>query len=116
MGEEKLLSLKKDDFEVQYFRGSGKGGQKRNKTASACRIIHRDSGAVGECQEHRSQAQNKKTAFNRMASTEKFQQWIKIRAIEAIAGKEAIERKINQQMDPKNIKTEVRKEGKWIEE
>ncbi len=40
------LSKAKGDFIVQPFKGSGKGGQKRNKTMSACRIIHPESGAL----------------------------------------------------------------------
>ena len=50
---ELIMSLSKDkgDFVVTPFKGSGKGGQKRNKTMSACRITHPASGAVSECQE-----------------------------------------------------------------
>ena len=49
MSRELLFSLTKNDFELQFFRAGGKGGQKQNKTSSGCRIIHKESGAVGYC-------------------------------------------------------------------
>jgi protein subunit release factor B len=70
---EKILSVTLADCDVQTKRGSGKGGQNRNKRETAVRIVHRASGAVGESQEERSQLQNKRTAFKRMANTSTFQ-------------------------------------------
>lgn len=69
----KLLSVTLKDCDVQTKRGSGKGGQNRNKRDTAVRIVHRASGAVGESQEERSQLQNKRTAFLRMTATPAFQ-------------------------------------------
>jgi protein subunit release factor A len=64
------------DCDVQTFRSGGKGGQNQNKRDTGVRIIHRDSGAVGESREERSQLQNKRTAFRRMAETPRFRTWI----------------------------------------
>lgn len=75
---EKVLSLNESDFKWQYFRGSGKGGQKRNKTSNACRCVHEPSGAFGEAEDGRSQLQNRKLAFDRMAKSPEFQSWIKL--------------------------------------
>lgn len=69
---EKLLSVTLKDCDVQTKRGTGKGGQNRNKRDTAVRIVHRASGAVGEAQDQRSQLQNKRLAFRRMAESEKF--------------------------------------------
>jgi protein subunit release factor B len=69
---ERILSVTLKDCDVQTKRGSGKGGQNRNKRDTAVRIVHRASGAVGESQEERSQLQNKRTAFRRMAQTQTF--------------------------------------------
>jgi len=71
--KEKILSVTLKDCDVQTKRGSGKGGQNRNKRDTACRIVHRASGAVGESQEERSQLQNKRAAFLRMVKTPAFQ-------------------------------------------
>lgn len=71
--KELLLSVTLKDCDVQTKRGSGKGGQNRNKRDTAVKIVHRASGAVGESQEQRSQLQNKRAAFLRMAQTPVFQ-------------------------------------------
>jgi protein subunit release factor B len=71
--KELLLSVTLKDCDVQTKRGSGKGGQNRNKRDTAVRIVHRASGAVGESQEERSQLQNKRRAFLRMFQTPVFQ-------------------------------------------
>jgi protein subunit release factor B len=73
MTREKILSVTLKDCDVQTFRAGGNGGQKQNKTNSGVRIIHRASGARGESREERSQLQNKKNAFRRMAETPAFQ-------------------------------------------
>jgi protein subunit release factor B len=69
---EKILSVTLKDCRVDYFRAGGPGGQKQNKTSSGVRITHPPSGAVGEARDQRSQLQNKKAAFRRMAESDKF--------------------------------------------
>lgn len=70
-----LFSVTIKDCDVQTFRAGGKGGQHQNKTETGVRVIHRASGAVGECRETKSQLYNKRTAFARMAQTEAFSKW-----------------------------------------
>lgn len=117
MGNRKLLfSLSKEngDFIVQPFRGSGKGGQKRNKTASACRIIHPASGAISECQEERSFFQNRKKAFERLVNKEKFQKWLK-QEIKIRTGERALmEAQVDAAMKPENLRIEHQNtDGTW---
>ncbi len=60
-------NVTKVDLRVDYTKGSGAGGQKRNKTESAVRITHIPTGMTGYSEDQRSQTQNKKTAFRRLA-------------------------------------------------
>jgi protein subunit release factor B len=51
---------------VETYRSSGPGGQRKNKTETAIRLKHLPSGMTVVATEHRSQAQNKKLAFERL--------------------------------------------------
>lgn len=113
---EKLFSVTKDDLEIQFFTAGGKGGQNQNKVASACRVKHKASGAVGECREERHQHVNKERAFKRMTQTPEFQAWLK-REIARVSGREAaIQDAVERSMKPSNLRIEVKDEkGRWVE-
>src|SRR5262245_40139928 len=62
LSDEQLL----DQCDVDTYRASGPGGQKRNKTSSAVRLRHAPSGLIVIAEESRSQHENKAKALQRL--------------------------------------------------
>lgn len=60
---EAQVQLREADIEWQACRGSGAGGQNRNKVNSAVQIWHRPSGIQVRCESERSQWQNRQSAM-----------------------------------------------------
>lgn len=113
-----LLSVSIRDCRVETFRAGGPGGQNQNKRDTACRIHHDPSGAVGESRTHRTQLENKRAAFRRMAESGKFRVWLaKAGQTEADkrAEQEALQSYIRQTMSPTNIRVEQMTNGRWEE-
>lgn len=111
MARTPLFSLTKKDFRIDYLRGSGNGGQKKQKTSSACRITHIESGATGKAQDSRHQHENRELAFLRMSKDPRFKAYILVRASKeetsASARRQELEATVNAQMADEYIIVET---------
>lgn len=95
---QRITLVSRDDLKVEPVRGSGPGGQHRNKSWTGCRITHPPSGAVGEATDSRSAEQNRRAAFRRMTETTEFKIWLEL------------------VLHPEQVKVEVFKGGEWVEQ
>lgn len=110
MSRKLALSVTIKDCEVQTFRVGGNGGQKVNKTSSGVRIIHHLSGARGESRESRSQLQNKRAAFRKMAESTAFTLWMN----RQLSSGPTPEERVADDMADENLRVEVREDGRWV--
>jgi len=110
--KELLFSLTKKDWKVDYFSGTGAGGQHRNKHQNCVRLHHRASGVTTTGQSNRERKANVKEAFDGLLRHPKFRIWHAGRVQEALTGK-SIEDVVNEMMQPENLKIEVKEKGKW---
>jgi len=108
-----LFSVGAADCRFDYFRGSGKGGQKRNKTSSAVRVTHIASGAVGRSDDTRSQHRNKQIAFKRMSESERFKKWHRIETARRMGRLQEAQDAVDLALRAANLLVEGKVEGKW---
>lgn len=112
--KELLFSVTKNDLEVDWFSGTGCGGQYRNKHQNCCRIRHKDSGAIATGQSQRDRVSNLKEAMENLTKSPKFKAWVKVRVGEVTGEKADIEAKVDRAM--RYLKFEVKDEaGNWKE-
>ena len=111
-----ILSVTIKDCEVQTFCTGGKGGQNQNRRKMGVRIVHKPSGAVGECREERSQLANKRKAFGRMAHSDKMQTWLRIESSRILGDGLTPEERVKKAMEKYwDFKVETQdEEGNWV--
>lgn len=110
-----MFSVTKKDLKIEYFSGKGAGGQHRNKHQNCVRIHHKDSGALVTGQSHRERQANQDEAFKNLVNNTKFKLWHARRVQECQEGK-TLEQKVKEMVVPKNLKIEIKENGKWVEE
>jgi hypothetical protein len=111
---ELLFRVTAKDFEETHVRGSGPGGQHRNKTSTGVRLRHRASGAVAEATEHKSQEQNRREAWKRVRDTPEWKVWFRD-MVATTSGQPTIAQRVDRAMRPENITTQVLDDRqRWI--
>lgn len=116
MAREKLFSVTRKDLVITPYKGSGNGGQNRNKRETACRIHHPASGATTQAEEHRTFDQNRKAAFLRLTKDVKFRMWM-AETRKIAMGLPSIEETVSAAMKEQNLRVEVKDDsGRWTPE
>jgi len=112
--KELLFSVTKKDLKIDYYSGTGAGGQHRNRHMLACRIQHPESKTLVTCGEHKSKERNLRQAFKQLIEHPKFKKWHKIKTAEMLLSKEdkekrrlEIEKKVDEMMREENLKIET---------
>lgn len=107
MARRLLFSLTKKDFTVTHIRGSGPGGQHRNKKHTGVRIVHCASGAEGVATDSKIQKDNRRNAFQRLIASPRFQTWHRIEVAKRLADESQIQRQVAAMMKPENLRIET---------
>lgn len=102
-----IYTIPDRDLKWEYFRAGGKGGQKVNKTSSACRVTHLPSGIAHEAREERQQIQNRRSALRKLAEDPKFKLWCRMHIAANKEGFETVAAKVDEMMDEKNLRVET---------
>ena len=114
--ERKLLfSVTAKDCDWSFSHGTGNGGQARNKSQSAVHCHHRASGARAFSQAGRSQEDNKRDAFVKMCATDEFKNWHRREVWKHLGVLDQIDQAVAEGMDPRNLRLEVKVDGRWTE-
>lgn len=111
---ERITLVSKNDLLIEWFSGSGPGGQYRNKHQNCCRMTHKPSGVTVTATRERSQEQNKKEAFIALTKNVDFKLWLARKLTEIRLGS-TVEERVERQMHPRNLKIECIQNGQWVD-
>lgn len=104
---ELIFSITKKDFDINFFSGTGAGGQHRNKHQNCVRMTHKESGTMSTGQSSRSRESNLKEAFRNISKSKTFNAWLKMETSERLLNGNSVREKVKQMMRPENLKIEV---------
>lgn len=106
------FTVKFKDLVMTTFRAGGPGGQNQNKRDTGVRLSHPPSGAVAESREGRTQLENKRRALTKLGNDPRFKAWCRVVALKL----PDIDQVVDDITNPKNLKIEVKEDGKWVEQ
>lgn len=106
-----LFSVFAKDCEWSFFTVGGHGGSGKDTSNTGVRVVHPPSGAIGTARESRSQLQNRRLAFARMAKTRAFKVW----AQRVAANAPSIEEQVEAAIQAEHLKVEVFRDGQWVD-
>lgn len=110
-----LFRVTRKDLVETHIRGTGNGGQARNKTSSGVRLVHPPSGAVGESTASRSQEENRVEAWKHLRQTPEFERWMRDMILRT-QGRETVDEKVDRLMGDEFITTQVLDErSRWVD-
>jgi len=112
MSRQLLFSVTKKDLDIQFFSGSGAGGQHRNKHQNCVRMYHKDSGVRSTGQSSKERKANLREAFKNLTQHGRFRMWQNMKIQEVQKGK-TLEKEIDESLCIENLKVEYNREGKW---
>ena len=115
MPKELLFSITKKDFKIDYFSGSGAGGQHRNKHQNCVRLHHPESETIVTGQSHKERKSNIREALKNLISHPKFKMW-QVRKVQEVLTGRSLEDQVKKLIEPQNIRIEARdSNGRWME-
>ena len=111
--KELLFSVTASDCEFSYARGTGCGGQARNRSNNAVHCTHRASGAHGYSEASRSQLDNKQDAFRKMAESSEFKKWHHLETLRRNGAMKRIDDIVAEEL--RRVRVEIKDEnGRWV--
>lgn len=112
---ELILSVTRKDFTETHIRGSGNGGQHRQKVHTGVRLVHKASGAVGESTQYKSQHQNRQAAWAHLRETPEWKVWLRT-TLARLQGQPTVAERLEEAMKEQNIRTQIHDDhGRWVD-
>jgi protein subunit release factor A len=99
-----MIEIDEKDLVVTFYKSSGPGGQKKNKTESAVRIKHLPTGIIVTATESRSQHENREKALERLRERLAARSRRAKRRIPTQPGRGAVERRVSEKKRHGEIK------------
>ena len=116
MDRELLYSVTRKDLKIEFFSGTGGGGQHRNKHQNCVRLYHPDSGTRTTGQSNKERKANLTEAFKNLTKSTSFKLWHISKLTELYTGK-TVEQRVDEEMALENLRVEYKeKGGTWIPE